>query len=121
MPLSCFCDEPDDASYYYQRPDAYTMMPSRQRRVRCASCKTLIDSYALCTEFARYRHPRSDVELDIYGEGGEIWMASMWHCERCADLWFSLFELGFKCVAPDENVLDLVREYAELRSLAPRE
>jgi hypothetical protein len=39
----------------------------------------------------------------------------MFHCEVCADLFFSLRELGFECVAPDENMRELVLEYAEMQ------
>jgi len=40
-----------------------------------------------------------------------VWLASYYMCERCADLYFSFQELGFECVTPDENMLELAKEY----------
>jgi len=54
------------------------------------------------------------------GDDEAIVLASHWLCEECSDLWFSLYELGFQCVTPNENVRDLVRQYAELYGPASR-
>ena len=114
MPLSCYCGD-DDYAWIYHAPYDYKEMPKRARRTRCASCHELIEHGAVVTEFPRYRSPLSDVEENIYGAGDDVPLASMWHCERCADLWFSLHELGYRCIGPDENVLELVREYAAIK------
>lgn len=75
----------------------------------------MIEIGAICAKFKRFKVPEYDIELDIYGDDGEIPRAPWFLCETCADLYFSLRELGFECVAPDENIRELVREYAELR------
>jgi hypothetical protein len=118
MPLSCGCEFWGDATVVYDEPADYQAMPARKRRVRCASCGDLINAGATVIGFDRRRPARSDVELRIYGEDHDaVPMSALWHCERCADLWWSLTELGY-CVAPDESMLELVREYAELRAEA---
>jgi hypothetical protein len=118
MPLSCDCGDCGDAEWWYEAPDDYQTMPFRRRRVPCASCGTLIETGATVIGFERSRPARSDVELRIYGEDSDaVRMTPLWHCERCADLWWSLTELGY-CVAPDQSMLELVREYAERRAEA---
>jgi type II secretory ATPase GspE/PulE/Tfp pilus assembly ATPase PilB-like protein len=76
------------------------------------------------TEHTRSRDSKTDIEYEIYGEGPDaIPLASMYLCETCSDLYFSLRELGFECVTPDENMRELVAEYAELNrpaETAPR-
>jgi hypothetical protein len=66
-------------------------------------------------EFPRFKVPDSDIEVRIYGEDGEIPLASSYLCERCADLYLSLDDLGY-CGQPWENQLELVSEYAELHA-----
>jgi len=112
MPLSCSCynDNPD---FYVYPPADYSEMPVFKRRKRCASCETLIDAGAIVAKFTRDRCPRSGVEEAIYGDGPNIPLADQYQCETCADLYFSLVDLGFECVMPDENMRALVREYAE--------
>jgi hypothetical protein len=66
-------------------------------------------------QFVRWRGVASDIEARIYGDDGEVPLGPMFHCEVCADLFFSLIELGFECVAPDENMRELVQEYAEMQ------
>jgi hypothetical protein len=110
MPLTCSC-ETDGSSWYWFGPRTYSAMPPRKRRFRC-SCGTFIDTGATVAEFARARPPRDSIESNIYGEDGEIAIPSLYLCERCADIWFSLYELGFECCAPTENMLDLAAEYA---------
>lgn len=51
--------------------------------------------------------------MKIYGEDGDIHISTLWFCERCSDLYFSFVELGYSCIAPDENMLELVEEYAD--------
>ena len=116
MGLSCSCDYGDEYAWYYTAPDDYQELSTKRCR-RCSSCKQRIAVGDLCAEFPRHREARHEVEIAIYGEGDieSIWLASYWLCETCADLWFSLDELGFKCVAPDEHMPTLVQEYAAMQ------
>ena len=116
MPLSCSCPDNDDAAYWVQSPYDYSTMPARKRRVRC-SCGVVLNEGDVVARFPRSREARTDVEIAIYGEGDweAITLAPRYLCERCADLYFSLEELGFKCINPSENMRDLVKEYAEIQ------
>jgi len=117
MPLSCSCEEWEDADWYCWSPTNYSKMPKRRARVRCASCKKLIDAGTVVAVFSRSREARTEIECNIYGEGDpeSISLADGYLCEECADLFFSLDELGF-CVSPYENQRELVKEYADMRS-----
>jgi len=117
MPLTCHCGEDEDAAWYWREPNDYSVLEKpvgRSRRPRCQSCFTLVDFGSTVIKFERFRFANTDIEERIYGEGEEIYLAPHYHCERCADLFFSLSELGF-CVSPEECMLELVKEYAELR------
>lgn len=115
MPLSCYCDS-DDCSWYYRAPDDYEKFLETKRRKRCSSCNDLIAHGEMVARFNCNRPAKDDVELRIYGDDPEaIPMADKWLCERCADLYFSFVELGFDCVAPDENMLELAKDYANSR------
>ena len=116
MPLSCECDY-GDCDWYYEIPDDYSTF-DKLRRKRC-SCGSLIERGALCLKFRSWRSPGSDIEERIHGD--EVPMASKYLCERCADLYFSLSELGFDCVSPNESMMELVREYAEFYQCKPSE
>lgn len=114
MPLTCACDSGDDCRWYYDPPDDYWVFKG-PRRKRCSSCQELIAVGTTVAVFGRWRPPADDVECRIYGEDGEIKLAPMYLCERCADLYFSFCDLGYGCVSPDENMLELAKEYAEAR------
>ena len=113
MPLSCSCDWDGDFAYWIAHPDDYSIMPARKRRARC-SCGAVLNEGDTVARFARSRDARSDIEIRIYGEGDcdSIALAPKYLCERCADLYFSLAELGYECIDPSENMLELVKEYA---------
>lgn len=118
--LSCDCDTdwyPEPGDWFYDGPSDYTTIrncaPLRTRRMRCCSCKELIDLSAIVIAFPRYKIPGSDVEIKIYGDEGEIPIATRYQCETCADLYFSLTELGF-CGLPGHDQRDLVKEYAAM-------
>lgn len=115
MPLSCYCEFDDGCDWYWKAPQDYQLLSTKRSR-RCCSCKKRIAVGDLCAEFLRTRYARTPIEKSIYGEGDpeEINLASYWHCEECADIWFSLDELGFHCVAPGEDVRAVVREYAQM-------
>lgn len=113
MPLTCTCDwdpEPGDVLEY--GPGDYEPF-KKKRRKRCFSCHSLIGHGDLCCFFERTKIPGHDIELEIYGEDGEIPLADGVLCETCADLFFSLKELGF-CVLPSENQRELLQDYHAL-------
>jgi hypothetical protein len=122
MPLTCGCDVDDDgdADWYWREQSDYSVLAprgtGRPRRPRCQSCFDLINFGATVIRFERFRIANTDIEERIYGEGGEIPLAPYYHCERCADLFFSLTELGF-CATPVEDMRELVREYAAMQGI----
>ena len=121
MPLSgpCAFDGYDDGiGWFYESPDDYQAL-DRIRAVRCASCKTMILPGKTSIKFLRFREPKNDREEKRCGDNGGVPISPMFHCEVCADLYFSLEELGFECVAPDENMRELVQEYAALQGHPP--
>lgn len=109
MPLACEC-EYDDYDFWHDTPNGYKSYDAKRGK-RCMSCGTLVRTGDLCAEFPRWRHPKTDIEEAIHGE--EVKLANGYHCERCADLFFSLDALGY-CVNPYENMLDLLADYHEL-------
>ena len=112
MSLSCTCGEYEDPEWFYYSPDDYSTLDTARRK-RCKSCGALIDLGATVAKFRRTRYPRNDVEERIYGEAEEMPLAEWYHCEACADQFFNLTELGF-CVDPEENMFELLREYAAM-------
>lgn len=114
MPLSCSCYLDDDAKWYWIKPNDYQRMLVLKRRKRCAECGCIIEPQSTVTRFDRVRFAINDVEALIFGyEFDAIKLAPYFLCEECSDLWFSLQDLGFTCVGPQE-VRSCVREYAEL-------
>lgn len=109
MPLSCsiwdFNDNGD--SWYFYPPEDY-LTYNKPRRKSC-SCGSMISHGTLCAKFLRFRSARSFIEERIRGH--EVVLADMYLCERCADLYFSFQDLGFVAVCPNENMLELAREY----------
>ena len=113
MSLSCSCGFDNDYAWYFFRPNDYSTFDSKRRK-RCSSCNKLIDIGATIADFECYRSPRYEVEEKIYGD--EVPIANKTLCEECADIYFSLQELGFDCVTPDENMRELAKEYKETYS-----
>lgn len=109
MPLSCSCDS-GEHDWYYMLPNDYSVMPERKRKKRCCSCRSFISTSEVVARFLCFREPRGHIEAQIYGD--EVWLAPRYLCEHCADLYFSFVDLGFTCIAPDENMLELAKEYA---------
>lgn len=107
MPLTCECRE--DGDWAFDPPDDFTVM--QKRTGRCSSCGALIKAGDTILEFFCEREPRHWVEEKIYGD--RVPMRAKRLCERCGGLYLSLRELGY-CVSPDEDMLDLVQEYAEI-------
>lgn len=117
MSLSCgIGDYNPEPTWWYWPPEDYRVMPEHKRRRRCSSCGELIEHGSTVATFWRKRFPKSRVETAIFGDDSEpqVPISPMHHCERCADLYFSLYELGFCGISPDESMLDLAREYAEV-------
>jgi len=73
----------------------------------------LIDIGSECVEFRRLRPPQDEVEYRIWGEDGEIPLASRWMCEHCGEMYFNLGAIGY-CVNMDSNMNTLMAEYHEL-------
>lgn len=113
MGLTCECGDfsPDPGQWYWNEAATdYKVYPFKRRR-KCCSCGETIELSALCTEHKRVKVPESDVECNIYGDDGEVPLASDWMCERCSDLYLSLESLGY-CVSPRDDMRELVKEYA---------
>lgn len=114
MPLMCNCDYSDEFDWYYEEPNDYSVLSTAQRK-RCASCHDLINLGAVVTKFFRWRTPKDDIEINIYGDCGEVPLATWYLCEECSDLYFSLDELGFcNLLGGGESMRELVKEYAEV-------
>lgn len=110
MPLACGYYD-GDFEWYYVVPHDYTVaQPTRSGRRKKCSCGTFINPGELCAEFDRSRNSRNEIEERIYGDA--VPLANRFLCERCADLYFSLTELGFDQVSPNENMIELAKEYA---------
>jgi len=111
MSLSCSCYEPDDPEWWWFCPDDYSVLNTKRAR-RCKSCGEKIPVGSVIAKFERGRRSKYGVEERIWGDA-DIPMAPWYHCERCADLYFSLEDLGF-CVEPNDDMRELIREYATL-------
>ena len=115
--LTCSCYDDDDPDWWYMQPDDFTVF-NRSRRQRCCSCKTLIDIGSLTVEFDRWRHPVSDVEYNIYGDGGEIQIAPWFMCEWCGEMFLNLRALGY-CHWLGSSIKKSMAEYWELTGFIP--
>jgi len=107
MGLSCECDTDGDFAWYFESPSGYTILEESKRK-RCESCFKLINIGDVCASFTRYRTPRSDIEENIHGDF--VYLADQYLCEKCADTFFSLEDLGF-CVTLGESMQELLKEY----------
>ena len=105
-------DNPDAEQNFKELNEA---APKRQRRVRCWSCKTMIELTDTVLAFPRFRVPEYDVEIEIYGEDGEIAIATKYQCETCGGLYLSLKALGF-CVAPYNDQRDLIEQHRIMKA-----
>ena len=100
MSLSCECNA-DDYEYNYLPPEDYD---TAAQASRCVSCLARIHAGATIATF----------ELVTYDDNGEEQYGETEHmCEVCADLYFSLEELGF-CINLGDDMRELVEEYAEM-------
>lgn len=118
MGLTCSCDyDPEPGNKLFYGPEDYATLATKRSR-KCKSCGERIPVGSLCAEVTRVKIPESDVEVRIYGEDGEIPLPPCYLCERCADLCFSLEELGY-CSKPWEDQRELVAEYADMHAQMP--
>ncbi len=90
MSLPCDCShdidfDPDFDWFYGEASDYHAMDTTTGKR--CVSCAALIAVGSVCISFERWRPPRDDIETRIYGEDGEVPLASYYMCEGCADLY----------------------------------
>ena len=122
MPLSCSCytGEAEPGWWYYcgascyDNPDIF-IKPPVGRRKRCSSCGNLINHDEDVIEHYRVKVPKTQVEVNIYGEDGEIPIASHWTCEKCSHIYLALDELGY-CVSANENMNELLQDYNSEKS-----
>jgi hypothetical protein len=117
MGLSCSCQEWDGDGWAYFGARDFKKFEAARRK-RCCSCKKLIDIGTDALEFERFRYPISKVELDIYGDGNAIDIASYWMCEKCGEIYLNLDDLGF-CIDITEKMTDLLKEYQEMAGFGP--
>lgn len=111
MSLTCDHDaDYGDYSWFYFTPDDFTQLATKRGR-RCSSCGSLIKVGETVLSHQCFRHPQSDIEERIHGD--EVPMATKHLCESCGDLAMNLRDLGY-CVSPDDDVRELVKEYAEM-------
>ena len=103
--------------WWYWSPGGYTEAPPGRRRRRCCSCRELIAHGATVARFERARAPVTDAEAD---RSDEVPLAPWWMCERCADVFFSLEDLGF-CLDLDHNVMRTLAEYQARYGTAARQ
>ena len=108
MSLSCYCD--DDYDWWFEEDSDYSKLDTKRSR-KCCSCHDRIAVSDLVLSLRCWRNPANDIEERIYRD--EVPMATKYLCERCADLYLSLTELGF-CITMGDDMRDLVKEYAEM-------
>lgn len=117
MGISCACDYGlDDCSWYYEVHDEAKVYDWKRAR-KCCSCKAKLRPGTKAHCINRWRAPVSEVEENIYGEGGEVYLADWWFCERCYAI-YAAFERVKVCV---DLTSDLREDLAEFnRDYAPR-
>lgn len=116
MSLSCACDW-RSGDWTYFDPDDYSTTPKQGHRKRCCSCQEQIPLAAISTEFLRVRSTQIGMEFFGFGPsaGADKPLPSWWMCERCSDLYFSLLDLGFCITLGEDDMRELVKEYAQER------
>jgi len=111
MSLSCECG--DDAEWYYEPADDYSLLDTKRSR-KCCSCKATVKVGDLCMRFRCWKTPNYDSIVErIYGD--EQPLAPKFMCEACSDQYWNLTGLGF-CVSLGDDMRALLREYTLLYS-----
>lgn len=116
MSLGCYADNDEidlaqlkPGTVFYEIPSNYSYYEGK-RACRCTSCHAKIKPNNIIAAFNRFKVANHAVDLAIYSDG-LIPYAPYRLCERCADLWFSLDELGFDS-DPTDNQMDNAKEAA---------
>jgi hypothetical protein len=112
MGLSCSCGEWDGDGWAWTSSGDFTTL-NTSRRKRCCSCKKLIDIGATVVTFERVRHPITEVEMQIYGDGAEINLAPWYMCEICGEIYLNLDALGFCVDIEYDSMQELLKEYQQ--------
>ena len=117
MPLTCGCDFESDEGPFCSHGNDYSTYPEKKRGQRCASCRSrLIHSGDIGLRFHISRPPKNDVEYAIHGDSYDaVNLADKWFCEDCADLFFSLEEIGY-CVTAWDCMPELICDYKAIVS-----
>ena len=110
--LTCTCNEWEGDGPCWFSPDDFQKLNTSMRK-RCWSCGSLINMESECLEFERMRPPRDEIEDRIWGEDGEIPLASYWMCESCGEIYLNLTAIGY-CINMDSNMNTLMTEYHEM-------
>lgn len=112
MSISCEVDNCGE-DWWYLPPDGYEKMPELPRRRRCWSCGEFINPGDCVAKFERMR-AASEWYQDRFFED-EVHAATWWACEECADLFFSVAELGYiVTISRAESMREMVAEYSDL-------
>lgn len=121
MPLTCDCDmgllEPGQI-YYVDGPSNFSVLNTKLSR-KCINCDIKIEPDSVVTEHVRFKVPKHDIEIVIYGEDGEIACASKFLCESCSDMYFNLKDRGY-CIWPWE-VTECLNDYIDLTYTGKRD
>lgn len=106
----CGCGEPDfePGQVFYYNPSDYSTHLGKIS-CRCSSCGTKIAPRDVIAAFMRFKVPDCDYEVSRFGDDGEVPRSPYRLCETCADIWFSLDELGF-CSHPTDNQFENAKE-----------
>jgi hypothetical protein len=122
MSLSCGCDGSlDDYSWMHYGPSDFKELGEHgtyKRRKRCASCGALIGLDEECVRFDRVRAARSEYEANRFGD--EVSLPPVFQCEKCAQFFIPLWELGFHCMSPDTPVREYLEDYWGLTGFVPK-
>ena len=110
--LTCGCNtelelDPGQKGYYY--PEDFEKLKT-SRRKRCKSCGKLIDIGSFVVSFNWFKSPEHEVEVNIYGEDGEIPVAPTYFCETCGEIYLNLMDIGY-CIQYDDDMRDALKKY----------
>ena len=111
--LSCSCDY--EFEWYYYIPDDFTKFKATRRK-RCVSCNILINTGADCLEFECYRDPYNDIEEKIYGD--EVPIACKYLCDKCAEIFLNLTDIGY-CVSLGDTLKEDLADYWDITGFKP--
>ncbi len=101
--------EGEPGQWYWIGPSDFSIY-NKKRRKKCFSCNDMIELNSYVAEFQRGRSPYSDIEAAICGD--EILMAPIYFCEKCADIYFNLEDLGYNVSLMNMN--EALEEYQDI-------